>query len=51
MLDALPEVVSQYPDLVYLVLGATHPVIKKNFGEHTGNIFRIRSQNLDLKKM
>jgi glycosyltransferase involved in cell wall biosynthesis len=33
MLDALPEVVSQYPDLVYLILGATHPTIKKNFGE------------------
>ena len=33
MLEALPDVVSQYPDLVYLVLGATHPVIKKNQGE------------------
>ena len=29
MLEALPEVVSQYPDLVYLVLGATHPMVKK----------------------
>ena len=29
MLEALPEVVNQYPDLVYLILGATHPVVKK----------------------
>src|SRR5690606_13291641 len=29
MLDSLPEVVSQYPDLVYLILGATHPMAKK----------------------
>ena len=33
VLEALPEVVSQYPDLVYLVLGATHPMVKKTQGE------------------
>jgi glycosyltransferase involved in cell wall biosynthesis len=33
ILEALPDVIDQYPDLVYLILGATHPIIKKNFGE------------------
>ena len=33
MLKALPEVIHQYPDLVYLILGATHPMIKKKYGE------------------
>jgi glycosyltransferase involved in cell wall biosynthesis len=33
MLKALPDVVDQYPDLVYLILGATHPMIKKKYGE------------------
>lgn len=33
MLEALPEVVDQYPDLTYLILGATHPVVKKHSGE------------------
>jgi glycosyltransferase involved in cell wall biosynthesis len=33
MLEALPDVISQYPDLVYLVLGATHPMVKKKHGE------------------
>ncbi len=33
MLKALPDVVNQYPDLVYLILGATHPKIKKKYGE------------------
>jgi glycosyltransferase involved in cell wall biosynthesis len=33
MLKALPDIVNQYPDLVYLVLGATHPMIKKKYGE------------------
>ena len=33
MLEALPDVVNQYPDLVYLILGATHPMVKKKHGE------------------
>lgn len=33
MIDALPEVVKNYPDVVYVVLGATHPHIKKTMGE------------------
>jgi glycosyltransferase involved in cell wall biosynthesis len=33
ILKALPDVVNQYPDLVYLILGATHPMIKKKYGE------------------
>ena len=33
MLKALPDVVDLYPDLVYFILGATHPVIKKSQGE------------------
>ncbi|TGC09818.1 glycosyltransferase family 4 protein [Methanolobus halotolerans] len=32
-LDALPAVVEKHPGLKYLVLGATHPEIKRNFGE------------------
>jgi hypothetical protein len=33
LLKALPDVITQYPDLVYLILGATHPMIKKKHGE------------------
>ncbi len=33
LLDALPDVVNKYPDLVYLILGATHPMVKKIYGE------------------
>ncbi|HTY25969.1 MAG TPA: glycosyltransferase [Desulfomonilaceae bacterium] len=32
-LEALPEVVEKYPDTVYIVLGATHPEVKKVYGE------------------
>ncbi|WP_256623099.1 glycosyltransferase family 4 protein [Methanolobus chelungpuianus] len=33
VIDALPAVVGRSPDLKYLVLGATHPEVKRNFGE------------------
>jgi glycosyltransferase involved in cell wall biosynthesis len=32
-IEALPELVIKYPNLIYLVLGATHPVVRKQEGE------------------
>ncbi len=36
VLDALPEVVARYPNVKYLVLGGTHPVVR----EHEGEVYR-----------
>lgn len=33
MIKALPKVVKKYPDVVYIVLGATHPHVKATYGE------------------
>ncbi len=33
VLDALPEIVAKFPDVVYIVLGATHPNEVRNHGE------------------
>jgi glycosyltransferase involved in cell wall biosynthesis len=33
MIDALPDIVKSYPDVTYIVLGATHPHVKKVEGE------------------
>jgi glycosyltransferase involved in cell wall biosynthesis len=33
VIRSLPEVIKKYPDVVYLVLGETHPVILRNEGE------------------
>ncbi|RPJ74006.1 MAG: glycosyltransferase, partial [Alphaproteobacteria bacterium] len=49
MLEALPDVVNQYPDLVYLILGATHPVIKKNFGEVYREYLKNKVSELGLE--
>ncbi len=33
MIDALPDLVRRWPDLVYVVLGATHPHVRREHGE------------------
>ena len=32
-IEALSNVVSEFPDVLYIVLGATHPEVKRRFGE------------------
>ena len=49
MLDALPGVVSKYPDLVYLILGATHPMVKKYQGETYRNYLKNKISELGLE--
>ncbi|MHA1291701.1 MAG: glycosyltransferase [Promethearchaeota archaeon] len=33
ILEALPEIIKQFPNVVYLIIGATHPVVKYHEGE------------------
>ncbi len=46
VINALAEVVKEYPDVVYIILGATHPNVKRQFGE----TYRISLENLVKKK-
>ncbi|HUV40060.1 MAG TPA: glycosyltransferase family 4 protein [Planctomycetota bacterium] len=48
MIDALPGVVAQHPDVVYLVLGATHPNIKKTSGEAYRLSLQMRAKELGV---
>src|SRR4030066_1298541 len=45
MFNALSEVVRRFPDAVYLVLGVTHPNVKREKGEE----YRLRLQRLARK--
>jgi len=47
MIEALPAVVEKYPDVVYIVLGATHPHIKRTCGEEYR--LRLQSRVIDLR--
>jgi glycosyltransferase involved in cell wall biosynthesis len=41
VIDALPSVVARFPNVVYIVLGATHPHVKERHGE----AYRIMLEN------
>jgi glycosyltransferase involved in cell wall biosynthesis len=48
MINALPEVVARYPETVYIVLGATHPHIKREFGEEYRHSLQRRARTLKV---
>jgi glycosyltransferase involved in cell wall biosynthesis len=33
VIEALPEIASRHPDVIYIVLGATHPHVRKSSGK------------------
>lgn len=47
-LDALPEVVSKYPDTVFLIMGKTHPVLFSEEGERYREFLEARISELGL---
>ncbi len=49
MLEALPDVANQYPNLVYLILGATHPEVKKRHGEAYRQYLKNKVSELGLE--
>jgi glycosyltransferase involved in cell wall biosynthesis len=50
MLQALPEIVSRHPEVVYIVLGATHPEVKRRQGEEYRIFLQRLVRQLDLEK-
>jgi glycosyltransferase involved in cell wall biosynthesis len=42
VISALPRIVAEHPEVVYLVLGATHPNVKR----HEGETYRLALQHL-----
>jgi glycosyltransferase involved in cell wall biosynthesis len=48
VIDALPAILAQYPDTLYMVLGATHPHIKAHQGETYRLMLETRAQRLGV---
>ena len=48
MIDALPAVVRNYPEVVYIVLGATHPHVKRAQGEAYRLSLQRRARDLGV---
>ena len=47
-IEALPRVVQRHPELVYVVLGATHPHVKKKSGEEYRHRLCQRAEDLGV---
>lgn len=45
---ALPRVTKHFPNVLYLVIGATHPVVRKREGERYRNFLRREAERLKL---
>ncbi len=48
VIDALPSVVKHHPEVVYIVLGATHPHIKREQGEAYRLSLQARARDLGV---
>jgi glycosyltransferase involved in cell wall biosynthesis len=44
MIDALPAIVRSHPDLTYIILGATHPHVKRETGESYRLSLQLRAK-------
>ena len=50
MIEALPEIVKQHPDVMYVILGTTHPGVIRNSGEEYRDSLKRLAQKLDVEK-
>ena len=49
VIESLPEVVKKFPDTLYLVIGETHPAVRKEQGESYRNFLEEKVKRLGLQ--
>ncbi len=49
VINALPKIIEKHPDILYLVIGETHPQVRKHEGERYRNKLRKLVEKLGLK--
>lgn len=50
VIDALPDVVKKFPNLLYLIVGETHPLVRKKEGEKYRTFLEKKIKKLGLQK-
>ena len=50
VINAMPNLIKKHPDLVYLIIGETHPNVKRNEGEKYRNFLENKVRELGLQK-
>jgi len=48
IIESLPKIIKKFPNLVYLIVGETHPVVRKTEGEKYRNFLEKRIKELNL---
>lgn len=48
-IDSLPKVVEKFPNLLYLIVGETHPIVRKESGEEYRNYLERKIKKLGLQ--
>ncbi len=48
VIDAMPAILAQHPKTVYIVLGATHPHVKREHGEAYRQMLQVRAERLGV---
>ena len=49
VIRALPKLIAEFPDLIYLVVGATHPAIKRRVGEEYRHSLKREVESLGVR--
>ena len=49
VIDSLPKVIEKFPNLLYLIIGETHPIVRKVEGERYRNLLEKKVMELGLK--
>ncbi len=50
VIEALPKLVKKFPNLLYLIVGETHPIVRINEGEKYRNFLKNKVKELNLQK-
>ncbi len=49
IIESLPPLINEYPNILYLIIGATHPLVKEKEGEKYRNFLKRKINKLDLQ--
>ncbi len=49
-IESLPQVIKKFPNFLYLIIGETHPLIRKREGERYRNLLDAKIKELKLEK-
>jgi len=50
VIDALPKVIEKFPNILFLIIGETHPILRKEQGEKYRNFLEQKVKNLNLQE-